>query len=74
MEKEHRASISKDAQAEEPQAVLTPPDEAEDGGKVAGVTSHCPFVTIFVSAGKVERAAPTFWNCSGLELPVPPGP
>lgn len=42
MEKEHRASISKDAQAEEPQAVLTPPDEAENGGKVvvAQLGSH----------------------------------
>lgn len=34
MDKEHKVSISKDAQAEEPQAVLAPPYEAEDGDKV----------------------------------------
>lgn len=42
MDKEHRVSISKDGQVEKPQAVLTPPDEAEDGDRavVAQLGSH----------------------------------
>lgn len=42
VEKEHKVSTSKDAQVEKPQAILAPPDEAEDGDKVvvAQLGSH----------------------------------
>lgn len=41
-EKEHKVSTSMDAQVEKPQAILAPPDEAEDDDKVvvAQLGSH----------------------------------
>lgn len=39
-EKEHKVSTSKDAQVEKPQAILAPPDEADDKVVVAQLGSH----------------------------------